>query len=195
MAGNVFDLSDSNVRLPQLFIVDTNIVAERLLASIMVSLSGYNATQAQCAGDLFQRLDNENKVGLITPIIYGEFMHLAIKVNYQQYVIDQGSKNESWTRRYKTNPDFIQTLRSDLKSLRFLLSVNRLRFMGPDDLGPVNQNTPYDHRLIELCCTYSLDTQDAGILLEAERLGVRSIVTMDADLRRAQSDFDIYTWL
>ncbi len=41
---------------------------------------------------------------------------------------------------------------------------------------------------------YGLDTSDCLILMEAARLGVRSVVTMDRDLLRAQSDFDIYTW-
>jgi predicted nucleic acid-binding protein len=41
---------------------------------------------------------------------------------------------------------------------------------------------------------FQLDTSDAALLLEAQRAGIPSIATLDADFRRAQSDFDIYTW-
>ena len=43
--------------------------------------------------------------------------------------------------------------------------------------------------------SYGIDTNEALILMEASRLGVRSIVTMDGELLRARADFDILTWL
>jgi len=49
--------------------------------------------------------------------------------------------------------------------------------------------------LIRLVGRYGLDTNDALILMEASRLGISAIVTMDRDMRRALPDFDIYTWV
>ena len=43
-----------------------------------------------------------------------------------------------------------------------------------------------------LCSTDSLDTPDAGIFSEADRLGVGSIVAMDRDRQRTQRGFAIY---
>ncbi len=194
MAGNIFDLDDPNVRLPNFFILDTNVVVEFHMAPVIASLPDANATQAQRASQLFQRLADEHKLGFITPIIYSEVMHLAIKLNYQKHGLSRGLKKGGWLNLYKTEPTFIQTLQPNLEELRFLLSTNRTTFLSPDDLGPIDSNTTFDHRLIELCCTYSLDTHDAGILFEAERFGIDSIVTMDSDLQRAQADFNIYTW-
>jgi predicted nucleic acid-binding protein len=165
------------------------------LAPLIASLPEPNATQARYASDLFKRLEIENKFGLITPTVYSELMHLAIKLHYQRLGAARGLKHGGWLRLYKADPSFIQTLQPNLEELRFLLSTNRITFLSPDDLGPINPNTTFDYRLIELCWTYSLDTQDAGILFEAERLGVDNIVTMDSDLQRAQSGFNIYTWL
>jgi predicted nucleic acid-binding protein len=195
MAGSVFDLSDPAVSLPEYFIVDTNIVAEGLLARVIRSLPGYNPQQAQRADDVFDRLERERLIGFVTPVIYSEFIDIAIKVLYQQDAAARGTQTSNWLKLYKANPAFIQSIKPELESLRFLLSTNRLRFLSPDELGPIGRDTTFAYRLIELCWTHSLDTQDAGILFEAERLGVTSIVTLDNDLLRAQTSFDIYTWL
>ncbi len=195
MAGSVFDLSDAANPLPDLFVVDTNIVAERLLDPVLAMLPDRNLVNAQRSNEFFGRLDNEKKSGLITQTVFSELIHLAIKFSYQQDAVAKGRSKSNWTRQYKANPTYIQTLQPRLQHLRFLLSSNRLVFITPGDSGSGEPDTAFDRRLVELCLTHSLDTQDAGILFEAERLGVVSIVTLDTDLQRAQSHFDIYTWL
>lgn len=42
--------------------------------------------------------------------------------------------------------------------------------------------------------TYGVDSHDALILMETRRMGINDIVTMDADMRRASLDFNLYTW-
>jgi predicted nucleic acid-binding protein len=49
--------------------------------------------------------------------------------------------------------------------------------------------------LVEFVGAYGLDSSDAAILVEARRYGLTDIVTLDADMQRAQADFTIYTWL
>lgn len=49
--------------------------------------------------------------------------------------------------------------------------------------------------LVHLVGKYGLDSNDAVILMEAQRCGVADIVTVDRDLLRAPADFTIYTWL
>lgn len=82
----------------------------------------------------------------------------------------------------------------DLLHLRQTLSTNGLLFIAPDDLGPISSGRAYDEELIHLVGTYGLDSNDASILMEAQRYGVTDIITLDADLQRAQADFTIYTW-
>lgn len=195
MAGNVFDLSDPSLKLPEYFVVDTNIVAERLLDSVLSTLPDRNLVQAQRADHFFTRLRNEDAFGFITRTVYSELFHLAIKFSYQQQALLQGRNKNNWMRLYKANPTFIQTLQPRLQHLQFLISVSRLLLSTSDGGTPSSESESFDRRLVELCLTHSLDTQDAGILFEAERLGVVSIVTLDIDLQRAQSHFDIYTWL
>ena len=170
------------------------LLCERFLKSLIPALSQPEAAKAQQAVDLFQRLEDEDAIGLVTPTIYGELLHVAIKLFYQQLAMSQKPK-PSWMSLYKSNPWFLQTLQSDLEQLRTILINSRLMFVAPEELGKIDAGTTYDIRLIELCCAYALDTSDAGILLEAERLGIDSIVTMDSDLLRARADFDIYTWI
>ena len=40
-----------------------------------------------------------------------------------------------------------------------------------------------------------MDTSDAALLVEARRIGVTSIPSAHLDLRRAQLDFAVFTWL
>jgi predicted nucleic acid-binding protein len=51
---------------------------------------------------------------------------------------------------------------------------------------------PLEERVRHFIIAYYLLPQDALILAEAERLGVRAIVTLDSDWRRV-AEFDIYT--
>ena len=82
-----------------------------------------------------------------------------------------------------------------LAQLRHFLSNNGLLFIAPDDLGPIASGRAYDEELIHLVGTYGLDSNDALILMEAQRSGVTDIITLDTDLQRAQADFTIYTGL
>jgi predicted nucleic acid-binding protein len=89
----------------------------------------------------------------------------------------------------------LQTFLPDLEQLRWLLIASGLLFLAPDDLGPIVSGRSYHEELIHLVGTYGLDSNDALLLMEARRSGVTDVVTLDADLRRAQADFNIYTWL
>jgi predicted nucleic acid-binding protein len=68
-------------------------------------------------------------------------------------------------------------------------------FLQPSDLGPILSGRSHEEEMIRVMGHYSLDTGDAAILLEAQRAGVMNLATADIDLHRAQSDFDIYSWL
>lgn len=52
----------------------------------------------------------------------------------------------------------------------------------------------YAEELIDRMTDYGLDSSDTLMLMEARRLGIDGIVSMDTDMQRALADFDVYTW-
>jgi predicted nucleic acid-binding protein len=100
-----------------------------------------------------------------------------------------------WTDLYKQDPAILQVFLPDLERFRRLLIANGLYFVSPWDLGPVASGRRHDEELVHLVGTYGLDSNDAAILMEAQRLGWTDVVTLDADMQRAQADFNIYTWI
>jgi hypothetical protein len=79
--------------------------------------------------------------------------------------------------------------------LRLILARNGLKFVSMDRVELVDAIAPFDEYLITLCCDFGLNVGDARVLIEAQRLGIGSIATMDGDMQRASANFDIYTWL
>jgi predicted nucleic acid-binding protein len=96
---------------------------------------------------------------------------------------------------YKRFPGYFKTLEPTLQQVRLFLMTSGFLIVSPDRLRPSAPSASFDGHLIGLCCDYGLDTADAMILFEAERLGVESIVTVDGDIQRASADFDNYTWI
>ena len=90
MAGSVFDFSNAANPLPDVFVVDTNIVAERLLDPVLAMLPDRNLVHARRANEFFVRLDNEKRSGLVTQTVFSELVHLAIKFSYQQDAVARG---------------------------------------------------------------------------------------------------------
>ena len=80
---------------------------------------------------------------------------------------------------------------------RFDLNFARMGLIviQPDELAPLKPGERLEEQLIQYVARYRLETFDAAILLEARRAGLDAIVTEDPDLRRAATDFDVYTWL
>ncbi len=194
MAGSLFNLFDPSILLPRYFIIDTNVIVERLLAAVSASVRRPDPGQVRKAANLFQRLQVEQKTGLVTPIVYSELLHIAISLYIKQEMALQGQKGR-WTDFYKANPTFSRVFQPHLTQLIAMIQTNGLAFVPPNRFRHLDASIQFDQHLIDLCCTYGLDTHDAGILFEAERLGVDSIVSMDGDLQHATADFNIYTWI
>ncbi len=89
----------------------------------------------------------------------------------------------------------MQSFGPDLENVRQLFVANSLLFILPEHLGPIASGRRFDDELVHLVHTYGLDSNDALILMEAQRFGVSDIATLDADMRRASTNFNLYTWL
>ncbi|MBA2277853.1 MAG: PIN domain-containing protein [Chloroflexia bacterium] len=78
--------------------------------------------------------------------------------------------------------------------MRTTLVLRGIIISAPEDLGPLTSRRLWHEELVQYIARYRLDTNDALILMEADRLGISEIVTMDRDMERALPDFDVYLW-
>lgn len=205
MPGSVVDLSVARSRIPDLIVVDTNLIVERLVVPFLGVLPSSPAAKlnAHRANQFFQTLIANDGRGIVTPTAFNEFVHVAIKSKYKQERLrlgpnvlpTSGRRINSWLDLYKQDASILQAFLINLERFRLQFIVNGLLFIAPDELGPITSGRAYDEELVHLVGTYGLDSNDALILMEARRSGINDVVTLDADLRRAQADFNIYTWL
>lgn len=204
MGGRVIDLNVPGVSLPARMVVDANLVAEYLVAPVAPpDATAPRSINARRADRFFTALAAGNGLGIGTPTVFAEFVHVAVKTHYNQQRLRLGSsatavygrRVASWLDLYKLDPTILRAFRPELEQLQQLLTASGLLFLGPEDLGPIASGRSHDEELVRFVGTYGLDSNDAAILLEARRSGVTDIVTLDADLRRAEADFTIHTWL
>lgn len=199
MSSSLVDLSAFAGSLPDPVIVDTNVV----VAGMLVPADQPNPAPARRSARFLSGLVADNRRAILTPTAYSELLHVSIRLRYQRELrlnreaitARHGNRIGSWTELFKLDPTIAQQHAADLDQLRRRLVAGNIVMAGMDDLGTIPSGLPYDEELIRLIGRYGLDTNDASILLEASRLGVYDIVTMDEDLRRARIDFNVYTWL
>ncbi|MBA2277851.1 MAG: hypothetical protein H0W06_08810 [Chloroflexia bacterium] len=159
-----------------------------------------NATRAT---DFFERIVSDGQQAILTPTAYGEVLHASIRLQYEQELrlnrqaitARFGRRITSWTELYKRDPSIARHHEEALELLRQTLGGNNVAIATPAQLGPISSGRPYDEKLVRLVGRDGLDTNDALIFMEASRLGITAIVTMDRDMERARPDFDVYTWV
>lgn len=200
MSGSVFDLAQPGASIPPIVIVDTNVIVEYLLASFL----NPTATPAAHVAQFFIDLIAGNGIGIVTPTAFTEFVHVLVRAKYRHEYgrmapTDRNARYaspvRSWADLDKQDPAILQAFLPDLERFRRLLIANGLFFVSPWELGPIASGRRYDVELVNLVGAYGLDSNDVAILLEAQRLGVPEIVSLDADMQRAQADFNVYTWM
>lgn len=197
MAGNV-DLNNPTSALPQLIVVDTNLVLELLAASLGYSQHPAHALRAQ---DFSRRLSQAGTFGVVMPATFIELTHLLVKFAYQHAfrhgksaLVQRFGPLSSWSDLYKRDPSILQGMRSDLTELARLMTASQLYLFDSGRFLPFASGRSHDEELIHVMCEYGLDSGDALMLMEAQRVPVLDIASLDADLMRAQRDFTIYTW-
>lgn len=199
MSGSVVDLMQPDVTIPDPVVLDTNVVVEWIQTS-----NQQPSRQMLRARSFIQRLIRSNQEAILTPTGYSEVLHFAIMARYKSVFKQQGKValaarygvNISDPRRlFKQDSSILQQYAASLNVLVGSLTGANVAIAEPDEFGPIASGRSHQRELLHLVTHYGLDTSDALILMEASRLGVRSIVTMDGDMLRARADFDIYTWL
>jgi hypothetical protein len=107
---------------------------------------------------------------------------------------DPATRPANWLALYKRDPAIIQLGLPELDGFDTLLATIPMTWARLEDQinSPMTHAT--DERLRYYIARYHLLPSDALILVEAERLGVRAVATLDSDWRRV-AEFDIYTIL
>jgi len=199
MNGSVFDHSQPNVMWPDPIVVDSNMV----VANFQHFYPGQDHRRVERARAFFQRLLHDGQQGVLTPTAFSAVVHVAVRKTYEQLV--RGHRAElrrrydaqvdGWRDVYKQDPVPLQQLAHDLNELRESLVPYNLAIADLNDLGGsvIPDSRHSSEELIERMTRYGLDSSDAMITIEASRLGIGAIVSMDRDMRRAVPDFDIYT--
>lgn len=205
MAGRTIDLSDAATRLPARLVVDTSIVVDWLLVTAQRSSPPTPTTTEQLrAAQLVTAIQSDGTVGLVTSVGANEVFHFLIKTRYRTERASHQAdlrarcpdvRRPDWRHLYKARSDLLKRFVADLDWARRLVLRDGFLFLQPEELGPIASGRRLEEELLWTIDRYQLDTSDAAILVEAARAGVSDIATSDADLRRAQRDFDVYTWL
>jgi predicted nucleic acid-binding protein len=149
-------------------------------------------------------LRRQRAIGYLPPVVAYEVFHVAIRDALRHALPNHLSdlakalpmrRRFDWNDLYKVKPELLDDLLPQLEQPRLLIEAEQVQFLQPDDVAPLPDGTLWETELLHLVGRYHLDTADAAILLDAQRAGITSIAKLDADLRRAQLDFDVYTWL
>lgn len=133
-------------------------------------------------------------VAWLLPAVLQECYHIILSRSIRRAweAMPSTVRPPNWLAAYKQQPELLAAGFPDLNSFDEILAAIPVTPVQPGDL-----DTPYglqalDERMRHFITTYYLLPQDALILAEAERLGVRAVATLDSDWRRV-TEFDIYT--
>jgi predicted nucleic acid-binding protein len=204
MAGSVVDLASPTTRLPSRLVLDSSIVIDWLVTVTRLSQSSTPTTAQLRASRLVGRLVSEQAAGLLTSTCVAEVFHFVVKSRYRaelpNYQADllasyPNVRRHGWEHLYKARSDLLRQFAPGLHRVRRLMTGNRLLVLQPSDLGGIPSGRSLDEELVRAMARYELDSNDAAILIEAQRAGVTSVATADPDLHRARLDFDVYTWI
>ena len=194
MPGRVVDLSVVGPAFPDPIVVDTNLIVEHLIVPFIPVLPASPLrVNAQRAGLFFHTLIVTNGTGIVTPVVFTELVHAAVRFKYNQerLRLGPGARGASgrpitdWLALYKQDETILQAFLPDLEQLRRLLIASGLLFLSPEELGPIASGRSYDEELVNVVGTYGLDSNDALLLMEARRYGLTDIITLDMDMQRA----------
>ena len=204
MAGRLIDLNQSGVRLPTDFVVDTNLLVVQFLGHVKSSRS----QDQDRAATVFPSIAAGACLGYVTPQSIVELFHLYVRYWYEQELAANRPKYDRllqskfgrrrrfyWSDLYKIRESFMPQVSKDLEQLRLILLASGLFILEPRDLGWDSLESRFEENMIHYMDRFKIDTADATILMESERAGIDSIVTLDKDYRRATKDFQVLTWL
>lgn len=197
MPGRVIDLARGGVSLPNLIVIDTNLIINRFMSPWHIP----SPDPSRRTSAFFRLLGASDAIGVMTSTVLQETLHFLIKMKYRadlpqhRQLLQQrfnGKSQMNWMDLYKVRPNFLKDYAKDLQQLLELLALANILVLQPQDLQ--NPVSALEDEMVRSIRRYQLDAADTEILLEARRADIDSIATLDRDMRRADRDFNIYTW-
>lgn len=204
MPGSLVDLSQADSRYPSTAVLDTNV----LVIHFLTRHDPKQHARAQLIHPMFQQITAGNVTGCVTSHTIRELLHKFIIMKLEQELRTNRATHEpylkqrwpnlsnfSWRHLIKAQSRLLRSYAADMDRLCQLMIASGVVLLQPGDITPWMDPHTMEQELVRYIKKYRLDTTDAAILIEARGAGINSIVTMDGDLKRARSDFHIYTWL
>jgi len=188
----LYDLADPAIPLPQQLVIDSSL----LLALRPGDDNPYAAAAQAFVRRLRPRIAAfEIAAWVLLPVLQ-ECYHVILTRHLRRVweSLDSAVRLPNWLAMYKRQPERLQGGYADLTRFDDLLATIPLTPARPEDLNAGGVAGPLPERLRHFITTYHLLPQDAMILAEAERLGVKAVVTLDSDWQRV-TEFDVYTVL
>lgn len=188
----LYDLADSATPLPPQLVIDSSL--------LLALRSGDNNPYVAAARAFVRRLRLciaafELVVWAPLPVLQ-ECYHILLTHHLQRTwkSLDSAARLPNWLAMYKQQPELLAGGFADIARFDDLLAAIPLTVARPEDLKDSDIAGTLPERLRHFITAYHLLPQDAMILAEAERLGVKAVATLDSDWRRVR-EFDIYTIL
>lgn len=186
----IFDLADSETPLPTQLALDTSL--------LLACRAGDDNPHGDAARAFVQRLAGQiaafKTVAWLLPSVLQECYHIILSRSLRRVWESQptDSRRPNWLAAYKHQPELLATGFAELTAFDEILAAIPLTPAQPSDMAGAREAQPLERRMRHFITAYHLLPQDAFILAEAERMGVRTVATLDRDWRRVV-EFDIYT--
>ena len=186
------DLADPTTPLPSQLVLDSSL--------LLALRKGDDNPQAGVVHRFIKLLgeriaDRQTVAWLLMPVLQ-ECYHVVLGRSLRRSWATTPAENRlpNWLAAYKHHPELLAAGFADLAIFDEILASIPLTLVRPRDLDTSHVLRPLEERIRHFITVYWLLPQDALILAEAERLGVRAVATLDSDWRRV-AEFDIYTSL
>ncbi len=186
------DLTDPAIPLPQQLVIDSSL--------LLALRPGDDNPHAMAAQAFVRRLRPciaaLELVAWVPLTVLQECYHIILTRRLRRVweSLNPADRLPNWLAMYKRQPDLLHGGVADITRFDDLLATIPLTPVQPEDLNAGGVAGPLPERLHHFITTYHLLPQDALILAETERLGVKAVVTLDSDWQRA-TEFDVYTVL
>lgn len=149
MAGDIFDLNQADTVPPSRYGVDTNVLATRLLPPS--TITPFLANRRRPVSAFFTERLQAGAVGVASPTIFREFLHLAIRSRFMTEPNDRPEitgRNRHWEALFTQYPEPRARHSLYLDRLPAALASINVTVLQPEDLEPMPLGQRAEHVLI-----------------------------------------------
>jgi predicted nucleic acid-binding protein len=189
----LYNLADSTLPLPPQLAFDTSF----LLALRPDDDNPHSAIAQAFVRQIRPRIAAIEQVAWVVMPVLQECYHIILSSNLRRVwqTLPPSTRPANWLTLYKKDPATLKQGLPDLRRFDELLAAIPLTIANPSDQIASASESSLEERLRYFIAHYQLLPQDALILAEAERIGVRAVVSLDSDWYRVADELDVYTIL